>query len=102
MVPVYSLVSLLSIIFYRYAVYFELASDTYSAIAIASFFALMSHYVAPDLHEQKQYFRSIEPQTWMNSWPLVPVELFSKCCGGQTGPWRTPRSGLTWYNVWEN
>lgn len=94
MVPVYSIVSFLSVVYYRHAIYFHLLSDTYSAIAVSSGYALFAHYVAPDLHEQKQYFRSIQPKQW-----LWPVSWFGRCCGSARGPWRTPRSGLTWLNV---
>lgn len=94
MVPVYATASFLSFWFYWHAIYFQVISDCYEAFAIASFFALLCHYIAPNLHEQKQYFRSIEPKGW-----VLPISWFKKCCGGQRGPWRTPRSGLTWFNI---
>ena len=63
--------------------------------AIASFFALLCHYLAPNLHEQKVYFRAVKPRNWV--WPLPYVQ---KCSGGTTsGFLRIPRSGLTWFNV---
>lgn len=93
MVPIYSVSAWLQFTFYWHAVYFRVLSECYEAFAIASFFALMCHYLAPDLHEQKQYFRSLTPVAWV--WPLG---WFKKCCGGERGPWRTPRSGLTWFN----
>jgi hypothetical protein len=101
MVPIYSLVSFLSIVFYRHEVYFQLTSDTYAAIAVASYFELVMHYIAPDLHEQKNYFRSITPKPWIFSFPL-PVPWLKKCMGGERGPLRTPRSGLTYTNVRSN
>ncbi|KAF8850591.1 DUF300-domain-containing protein [Acephala macrosclerotiorum] len=94
MIPVYAAASFLSFWFYWQAIYFQVISDCYEAFAIASFFALLCHYVAPDLHEQKMYFRSITPKKW-----VLPVNWWAKCCGGERGPWRTPRSGLTWFNV---
>ncbi|RDL36210.1 Uncharacterized protein BP5553_06822 [Venustampulla echinocandica] len=94
MIPVYSAASFLAFWFYWHAIYFHVISECYEAFAIASFFALMCHYIAPDLHEQKHYFRTIEPVGWV--WP---VSWAMKCCGGQRGPWRTPRSGLTWFNI---
>ena len=94
MVPIYSSVSFLSIYFYVHAVYFEVLGDCYEAFAIASFFALLCHYIAPDLHNQKDYFRSLRPKGW-----VLPVSWFKRCCGGEQGMWRTPRSGLTWFNV---
>ncbi|KAA8570214.1 hypothetical protein EYC84_002531 [Monilinia fructicola] len=66
----------------------------YEAFAIASFFALLCHYIAPDLHSQKVYFRTAIPTPWV--WP---VTWMRKCCGGDRGPWRTPRSGLTWVTM---
>lgn len=91
MVPIYATVSFLSYAFYWHAIYFEVVRDCYEAFAIASFFALLCHYIAPDLHSQKDYFRSIKPKPWV--WPL---NWFAKCCSNL---WRTPRSGLTWFNV---
>lgn len=94
MVPIYSVVSFLSYYFYRRAVYFEVIRDCYEAFAIASFFSLLCAYIAPDLHNQKDYFRKLQPRGW-----VLPVSYFKKCCGGEFGIWRTPRSGLTWFNV---
>ncbi|KAI0132565.1 organic solute transporter Ostalpha-domain-containing protein [Xylariales sp. AK1849] len=95
MVPIYSASSFLCIWYYWHAVYFQVISDCYEAFAISSFFALMCHYMAPDLHEQKEYFRQMQPvKPWV--WPMT---WMAKCCGGQRGPWRTPKSGLTWFNI---
>ncbi|KAI8220580.1 hypothetical protein K4K55_011490 [Colletotrichum sp. SAR 10_96] len=95
MVPVYAASSFLQLYYYWHAVYFQVMSDCYEAFAIASFFSLMCHYLAPDLHTQKEYFRNLHPiKPWV--WPL---NWFAKCCGGDRGPWRTPKSGLTWFNV---
>jgi len=94
MIPVYAASSLLSFVFYWHAVYFDTISSCYEAFAIASFFALLCHYIAPNLHDQKMYFRGIEAKPWV--WPL---SWWRKCCGGDRGPWRTPRSGLTCFNI---
>lgn len=94
MVPIYSVVSFLSYYFYTRAVYFEVIRDCYEAFAIASFFSLLCAYIAPDLHNQKDYFRKIQPRGW-----VLPISYFKRCCGGELGIWRTPRSGLTWFNV---
>lgn len=95
MVPIYATVSFLSFMFYRHAVYFEVLRDCYEAFAIASFFALLCHYIAPDLHNQKDYFRGVRPKNW-----VLPVNWFQHCTGGQNrGILRKPRSGLTWFNV---
>ena len=94
MVPIYSVVSFLSYYFYTRAVYFEVIRDCYEAFAIASFFSLLCAYIAPDLHNQKNYFRKLQPRNW-----VPPINYFKRCCGGERGIWRTPRSGLTWFNV---
>lgn len=96
MVPVYSVVAWLSILFYHESVYFEVLGNCYEAFCIAAFFGLMSHYIAPDLHSQKDYFRGIQPKNWL--WPLTWFQKW-KCCCGHRGAWRNPRSGLTWFNV---
>jgi hypothetical protein len=95
MVPIYAAASFLTIKYYWHAVYFQVINECYEAFAISSFFALMCHYVAPDLHEQKEYFRQMQP---VKKW-VLPLNWFAKCCGGERGPWRTPKSGLTWFNI---
>lgn len=95
MIPIYAVVSFLSYLFYKKAVYFEVLRDCYEAFAIASFFTLMCHYIAPNLHEQKEYFRNVQPKNWV--WPITWMQ---KCSGGEDKGWlRRPRSGLTWFNV---
>ncbi|OTB03367.1 hypothetical protein M426DRAFT_60654 [Hypoxylon sp. CI-4A] len=94
MTPVYATSSFLCIWYYWHAVYFQVISDCYEAFAISSFFALLCHYVAPDLHEQKEFFREMRP---IKPW-VWPINWLAKC-GGQRGPWRTPQSGLTWFNI---
>jgi hypothetical protein len=94
MIPIYGLVAWLSAFFYHNAVYYELIGNCYEAFTIAAFFALLCHYIAPDLHSQKEYFRGIAPKQW-----IWPIPWLQKCCGGEKGVWRVPRSGLTWFNV---
>ncbi|KAL3442193.1 organic solute transporter Ostalpha-domain-containing protein [Aspergillus insuetus] len=94
MIPIYALVAWLSTYYYKHAVYFDVLGDCYEAFTIAAFFALLCHYIAPDLHSQKDYFRGIQPKNWV--WP---VNWLQKCSGGERGLWRVPRSGLTWFNV---
>ncbi|KAJ5908399.1 hypothetical protein N7495_001081 [Penicillium taxi] len=96
MVPVYSIVAFLSIWKYNYSVYFTVLGNCYEAFAISAFFSLLCSYLAPDLHSQKDYFRGIHPNDW-----LFPLNWFQKwrCCFGPRGAWRTPRSGLTWFNI---
>lgn len=83
MIPIYSIMSFFSLLFYEKAIYIELLRSCYEAFVIASFFTLMCHYVAPSLHEQKEYFRNVQPTPW--TFPLKRV--------------KTPRSGLTWFNI---
>lgn len=95
MIPIYAVVSFLSYLYYKKAIYFELLRDCYEAFAIASFFTLMCHYIAPNLHDQKEYFRNVQPKNWV--WPMTWMQ---KCSGGEDKGWlRKPRSGLTWFNV---
>ncbi|EGO59739.1 hypothetical protein NEUTE1DRAFT_61419 [Neurospora tetrasperma FGSC 2508] len=96
MVPIYACSSFLSLRYYYHAIYFQVISDCYEAFAISSFFSLICHYIAPDLHLQKDYFREMQP---IKDW-VFPLNWMAKCCGGhRKGPWRTPRSGLTWFNI---
>jgi hypothetical protein len=91
MIPVYAAQSFLSYIFYKHSVYFEVLRDCYEAFAIASFFSLLCAYITPTLHDQKEYFRGISPKPWI--WPLGKMQH------SFNGKLRTPRSGLTWFNV---
>ncbi|KAG6035593.1 hypothetical protein E4U41_006007 [Claviceps citrina] len=91
----YAISSYFQIQWYWHAIYFQVISDCYEAFAIASFFALLCHYVAPDLHSQKVFFRELHP---IKQW-VMPINWFAKCCGGQRGIWRIPKSGLTWFNI---
>lgn len=95
MVPIYAASNFLQMKFYHHAVYYSVISDCYEAFAISSFFALMCQYIAPDLHSQKQFFRQLQP---IRPW-VLPLNWFKKCCGGERGCWRTPQSGLTWFNI---
>lgn len=95
MVPVFAVASLLGLKFYWHEVYYEVLSNCYEAFAISAFFSLVCHYCGPDLHEQKQYFRQLQP---IKNW-LPPLNWFKKCCGGERGMWRTPKSGLTFFNI---
>jgi hypothetical protein len=95
MVPIYAVARFLSFWFYWHAIYYQVISDCWEAFAIASFFALLCHYTSDNLHDQKDYFRALQPiQPW-----IWPVSWMRKCCGGERGIWRTPRSGLTWFNI---
>ena len=95
MVPVYATVSALSYNYVKHAISFEILRDCYESICIAAFFGLLCHYIRPDLHQQKDFFRRVEPKPWL--WPLSALR---RCTGGTSrGPFRTPRSGLTWFNI---
>jgi len=95
---VYSIVSLLVVIYPWHATYFRTVSNVYASIAVASFFSLLSHYLEPTLKGQKTYFRRLTPRNWTN-FP-IPVVWLQKCTGSpERGPFRIPRSGLTWFNV---
>lgn len=95
MIPIYAIVSFISYWQFRYAIYWQVIRDCYEAIAIASFFALLSHYIAPNLHDQKEWARTLKPKNW-----VLPINWLQKCTGGQEkGLLRRPRSGLTWFNI---
>jgi hypothetical protein len=94
-IPVYAWTTFFSYVFYSSAVYCELVRECYTAYATVSFFTLMCHYIAPNLHEQKNYFRNVKPKNW--GWPLNWIQ---KLTGGEHKGWmRKPRSGVTWFNV---
>lgn len=95
LIPIYSAVSFLSYYFYQHAIYYDILEGCYEAFAISSFFTLLCHYIAPNLHDQKDYFRGLKPKNWF--WGVFGLQMIT---GGQNkGPFRKPRSGLTWFNV---
>lgn len=95
MVPIYAASNFLQLLFYHHSVYYSVIADCYEAFAISAFFSLMCNYIAPGLHDQKQFFRQMSP---IKPW-VLPVNWFKAMCGGDRGPWRTPKSGLTWFNI---
>ncbi|KAF2423721.1 DUF300-domain-containing protein [Tothia fuscella] len=99
MIPVYAIISLVSYLFYKHALYWEVLRDCYEAFAIASFFTLLCHYLEPTLHEQKEYFRGMSSGGRLRNW-VWPLGWVQSCTGGREKGWfRIPRSGLTWFNV---
>lgn len=94
MVPVYSISTSLSVLFYRLPVYFQVINATYGAIALASFHGLLCHYIAPNLHDQKDYFRQLAPRPWRISFLGMGYSLRV-----QRGWLKAPANGLTWFNV---
>jgi glucan phosphoethanolaminetransferase (alkaline phosphatase superfamily) len=94
-IPIYAWTTFLAYVFYNHAIFYELVRDCYAAYAVASFFTLMCHYIAPNLHEQKQYFRNVKPKNWGR-----PLNWLQKITGGEDKGWlRKPISGVTWFNV---
>ncbi|KAL6705123.1 hypothetical protein ACN47E_007228 [Coniothyrium glycines] len=94
-IPIYASTTFLGYIYYRDAVYYEIVRNCYEAYAIASFFTLMCHYLAPNLHEQKAYLRQVQPKNW-----AAPLSWLQKLTGGENKGWlRRPESGLTWFNI---
>lgn len=96
-IPIYTISSWLGLEYYRRYIYFQFIRDGYAAFAIASFFNLLIAYVSRN-GDYKMSLSRIRPKPWQSSL-ILPIGLFRKCCGGERGPWRTPRNAMTWYNV---
>ena len=97
MVPLYSVSMLLSTKFFPYSTYFILLSSTYASVAIASYFSLLCHYLAPD-GDSKSLFSNIQPGPWQNYFPL-PLRWLHDRFGGEKSFLRTMTCGVTWFNV---
>ncbi|KUJ08837.1 DUF300-domain-containing protein [Mollisia scopiformis] len=95
MVPLYSFANLLSTEFLPYATYFLILSSSYAAIAVASYFSLLCHYLAPD-GNSTSLFSNITPRPWQNCFPL-PLRWMRDHLGGQTYFLATPNCGLKWF-----
>ncbi|KAK0523770.1 hypothetical protein OC842_006031 [Tilletia horrida] len=68
MVPIYSLVSFASYLFYEEALYYQVIRDCYEAVTITSFFLLLLQYVGDTPEEQHLVFREVKLKKWF--WPL--------------------------------
>lgn len=64
MVPLYAVASFLLALYYKHSAYFQIIGDTYAAIAITSFFALLCHYVGGTSEDQEVFFRDLVPGGW--------------------------------------
>jgi hypothetical protein len=58
MVPVFSLVSFLSVAFYDTAIYIKPVEDLYEAIALASFFLLLCEFVQENEDDRQAFLAS--------------------------------------------
>lgn len=94
MIPVYSVSNLLAAKYFTKSIYFELVGNAYAAIGLASFFNLLYAYVTEGAQDPKQYFRRLKLKHWQ--WPL---SWFRKGKGYSEPLVKTPRNGLTWFNV---
>lgn len=58
MVPIFSLISFLSVAFYDSAIYIKPVEDVYEAIALASFFLLLCEYIQENESERQEFLAS--------------------------------------------
>ncbi|CAD6884608.1 unnamed protein product [Tilletia laevis] len=78
MVPIYSLVSFASYLFYEEALYYQVVRDCYEAVTITSFFLLLLQYVGDTPEEQNVVFRKVQLKSWffpLGSWKYRPDGL---------------------------
>ena len=82
MIPVYSIVSFLSYMFYRKAVYFEVLRDCYEAFAISSFFSLLCQ--TTQLAMQISSWRNVSDLILFGTYALSLLKPHSdpSACGG--------------------
>ena len=94
MVPVYAVTALLITGFYRDYVYFTIISQLYEPLAVVSYLTLICQLVAPTMHDLELWLESKEARPW-----IFPLNGLAKITGGQKGPFRTPRTAKTQFNV---
>lgn len=96
MVPVYALASFMSALYYKHSAYPQVLGDTYAAIAITSFFALLCHYLGPTLQVQRFIFQDIVPRRWtLYLFGLeIPLPVHWICGDGFARP-----NGSRWFKV---
>ena len=68
MVPIYAIVSFMSFLFYKHALYYQTIRDCYEAVLITSFFYLLLAYTGDTRAEQHAVFRNLKFNKWV--WPL--------------------------------
>ena len=65
MPPIYAIVSTLSYLFYREALYYQIIRDCYEAVVITSFFYLFLQYLGDTKAEQYAVFKDLKVKGWM-------------------------------------
>jgi hypothetical protein len=94
LVPIYTLTTFLSLVFYKKAVYADVIRALYESFAVASLFSLLCNYVAPDLHKTEA-LHNMPLRNW-----TIPLNWLQKITGGERkGLLRKPKSSWTWFNV---
>lgn len=88
MLPVYSIISLMSYIYYPQAMIYNTISTAYEAFALCSFFLLLRTYLDPDVRGLKHDLKSRTITYW--AWPLS-YNVVKRWCR------LSPMNGLTWY-----
>ena len=82
MLPIYSIISLLSYVFYPWAMAYNTISSAYEALALCSFFLLLRNYLSSDIDALTRDLRLRTITYW--AWPLSYIRI-------------PPMNGLTWY-----
>lgn len=88
MIPVYSIISFLSYIYYPWAMVYNTISTSYEAFALYSFFLLLRTYLDPNVQELKHDLQYRTITYWV--WPLS-YDCVKRWCK------LSPMNGLTWY-----
>lgn len=88
MLPIYSIISLMSYIYYPSAMAFNTISTAYEAFALTSFFMLLRTYIDPDVRGLKHDLKMRTITYW--AFPLSFTWVKKKLR-------LSPMNGLTWY-----
>ncbi|KIP11275.1 hypothetical protein PHLGIDRAFT_124932 [Phlebiopsis gigantea 11061_1 CR5-6] len=88
MVPIYSMVSLASYLFWNHSTPLLLLRDCYESTVLTSFFYLLLTYISPDSEEQKEVFRKVGLSRQNDRERLR--------AGEQVKRWMFPFGGVRW------
>ena len=94
-VPVYAITAVLVTTFHYYYVYFTIVSALYEPLCIVSYLTLLL-YLGFD--STKQLDAWLDSQSGAKPW-LFPMNVLYPITGRQKGPFRTPRTARTQFNV---
>ncbi|PTB47347.1 hypothetical protein M431DRAFT_102473 [Trichoderma harzianum CBS 226.95] len=93
-IPAYGATCLLVTGFYRYYVYFSIIMAVLAPLILVGYLTFICCLIAPAWEQQQDWLRMKEARPW-----IFHLNLLYSITGMQNGPFRTPRTALTQFNI---